>query len=330
VLDEVPGGRGDLHGVDPAGGRPGEIGAAPVADDRQRPGVRDGHGDRVQPDRQAHAELLDDHPDGRDEALPLRVGLRPGQQQERRAGRVVQQVDGQLGVGVALPVVAGEDHRGPAGAVVEQLVDVEGDDAPAAVLEQQVLAGEALGRAGVDEAVEGLDQHRARQVGQVGLDLEQLARVQLLHGVRLPGAGSCVGPTRRSGRVVPREGASPGEAEVGAVRPGEVAVALEPAQRHLDTVSLGGEVEQQGGDALELRAGRLHGGHQLVEAGLRGLGLRQPAEGGRRPTVEGGRQLDDVGADGDDLVEHGQQPGEDLPRLRLGEQRHRSTVRSLR
>jgi Xaa-Pro aminopeptidase len=88
-----------------------QLGSGRVADHAERPGVRHPHGDAVEPDHQAAAEPGRDRLDGRREQLPLVVGLGPGQQQERRARRVVQQPHGQLGRLVLLPVVGGVDHR---------------------------------------------------------------------------------------------------------------------------------------------------------------------------------------------------------------------------
>ena len=58
--------------------------------------------------------------------LPAVVGLGTVEQQVRRAAAVVQQPDDQARRVVGLVVVAHERHRGPPGAVVVELVDVEG------------------------------------------------------------------------------------------------------------------------------------------------------------------------------------------------------------
>ena len=52
---------------------------------------------------------------------------------------------------------------------------------------QQVLAGQPLAGAGVDEAVRACDQHRAAELGQIVGELVQLARVEPAHAVRLLG-----------------------------------------------------------------------------------------------------------------------------------------------
>ena len=62
----------------------------------------------------------------RAERLPAGVGLGTVEQQVRRAGRVLQQPHDQPGRVVVLVVVPHEGHRRAAGAVVVELVDVEG------------------------------------------------------------------------------------------------------------------------------------------------------------------------------------------------------------
>ncbi len=85
---------------------------------------------------------------GLDHAGPLVVGLGADEEQEGHALLVDDAVQQQARVVVAAPVVAVEDHGGPAPAVVEQLVDVEGgDDARLVRLEEVVgHAGAGCGR----------------------------------------------------------------------------------------------------------------------------------------------------------------------------------------
>src|SRR5690606_21793832 len=56
----------------------------------------------------------------------------------------------------------------------EQGVDVEGCDDPALELGQDVLAGEATSRTGVDEARQSLDHHGPAQIGHVVDELVEL------------------------------------------------------------------------------------------------------------------------------------------------------------
>jgi hypothetical protein len=87
---------------------------------------------------------------------------------------------------VADPVVLDEDHRRAAGAVVEQLVDVErGDQAVLEVL-QQMVAQQAAGSAGVDEAGECVHEHRARQRAGGVLPSRLVHDVQLVGIEHLP------------------------------------------------------------------------------------------------------------------------------------------------
>ena len=123
------------------------------------------------------------------------------------------------------------------------------------------------------------------------------------------------GAAARSGEFEPerrlRERAAAGDPEVGAVVPGELGLALEPAQQDRDTVEVGREVQQQRRQALELGAGLLDGGQRVVEAGLHGLLLGEPAERGRARRYGPPRQLGGVGPQADDLVQDGPQPGQD-------------------
>ena len=105
-----------------------------------------------------------------DEALPLQVGLRAGEQQERRPVGVAKQVHREARRLVALPVVGVEDHQRTPGAVVEQLVDVEAHHQLRLERGQEVLAREPDGVPGVDEPVERLDQHRHVEIERSKLD----------------------------------------------------------------------------------------------------------------------------------------------------------------
>jgi hypothetical protein len=152
--------------------------------------VRHGHRDGVQADGQPYAEPLDQGGDRRDEPFPLQVRLRAGEHQERCAQRVVQQVHSQAGLVVALPVVLDEDHRRAAGPVVEQLVQVEPRDHPAVQRLQQVVPGQLDRAAGVDEAGQGLDEHRAVQGRQVVGQFVEPVWVEHARGLLMTYAGS--------------------------------------------------------------------------------------------------------------------------------------------
>ena len=103
-----------------------QVGVVGVVGDRDRPGVRHRHRHRAHADDAGHAEALDDLAHRAAERLPAVVGLRPLQQEVRRPAGVLEQPDDQPRRVVRLVVVAHEGHRGPAGAVVVELVDVEG------------------------------------------------------------------------------------------------------------------------------------------------------------------------------------------------------------
>ena len=122
---------------------------------------------------------------GLDHAGPLVVGLGADEEQEGHALLVDDAVEQQARVVVAAPVVAVEDHDGPASAVVEQLVDVEGGDDARLVGLEEVVGHQSLRVAGIDESAEGDDEHRGLQLLEharrgVALELEELGRV--LHG----------------------------------------------------------------------------------------------------------------------------------------------------
>jgi hypothetical protein len=74
-------------------------------------------------------------------------------------------------------VVLDEEHHRPAGAVVEQRVDVERRDDLARQRLQEVFAGEPARRSSVDEPGERLDQHRPAQLRQVAGELVEILRI---------------------------------------------------------------------------------------------------------------------------------------------------------
>ncbi len=106
--------------------------------------------------------------------LPAVVGLRTGQDEHVVAVRSAQVADRQLGPGQrARPAVVDGEDRAP-GAIVEELVGVEGRDRGRIHVQQ---AGRGRGcAAGVDPAVEGDDEGRRHQVGRAGQSVERHRR----------------------------------------------------------------------------------------------------------------------------------------------------------
>jgi hypothetical protein len=89
------------------------------------------------------------------------------------------------------------------------------------------------------------------------------------------------------------------------VVPGQLRLALQPAQVHRHAVEIRREVDQQRRHALELYPGPSHVGQQFVEPGLGGLPFRQATDPARF-TVAGqrGGQFHDVSADDDEFIQH--------------------------
>jgi hypothetical protein len=138
--------------------------------------VRDGPRDALQPDREAHVQLLDHDDQRRDEPLPLRVRLGAGEKQERRAARVAKHVDVDRRALVALPAIGVEDDRRAPRAVVEQLVDVEARDQLRVERLAEMLPREPDPVPCVYESLERLDQHRPAQI-RLRKELDELCRV---------------------------------------------------------------------------------------------------------------------------------------------------------
>ncbi len=131
-------------------------GVVRVVGDRDGTGVRHRHRHRAHPHDQGDLEPLDDLAHRSGEGLPAVVGLRPVQQQVRRAAAVAQQPHDEAGRVVVVVVVAGEGHRRATGAVVVELVDVEGRHhrRPRRCRPRSGDGGEGGGAAGVEEPVE--------------------------------------------------------------------------------------------------------------------------------------------------------------------------------
>jgi hypothetical protein len=81
----------------------------------------------------------------------------------------VDPVDLQAGRLVVEPVLAAEGHGGPPGAVVVELVDVEGGHEFVATGRQEVLDAQADRVARVDESVQRHDERRFHQGGALAL-----------------------------------------------------------------------------------------------------------------------------------------------------------------
>jgi hypothetical protein len=128
--------------------------------------VRHRHRHGAHADHPAHAEALDDLADGAGEGLPPDVGLGTGEEQERRTAGVAHRADDQPGRLVVGVVVADEGHRGPAGAVVVQRVDVEGGHHLALRQVGQVPRGQLRGLAGVEETGEDDDEGEVTGIGE--------------------------------------------------------------------------------------------------------------------------------------------------------------------
>ena len=139
-----------------------QLGAVGVRGDRDRPRVRHRHRHRAQAHHPGDVEPLDHAAHRAGEGLPAVVGLGAVEQQVRRAAGVGEQPDDEPRGVVALVVVADERHRRSAGAVVVELVDVEGRHHAAVGAEvDEVLGGAGGGAAGVEEPVE--HQHQGQR-----------------------------------------------------------------------------------------------------------------------------------------------------------------------
>jgi hypothetical protein len=176
-----------LDVADPGGVGGDQVAAGGVGGHAGRAGVRHGHRDRVHADGHADVVALDQLGDGGDEPLPLDVRLRAGQHQEAQAGGILDLLEHQLRRLERLPVVLHEGHRGTAGPVVVELVDVEGGQHLVLEGVEQVLTGQPAGRARVDEPAEGVDEHRAVQLARTWLILGEgveLSRIEHEHPPR--------------------------------------------------------------------------------------------------------------------------------------------------
>ncbi len=144
------------------------------------PRVRNRHRYAVDPDRETHAELVDEPLHRRRHTLPLQIRLTTVHQEEPRALRVLHQVDHEPRLVVVGPVVLVEDHHRSPRTVAQQPV-------------AQVVRRELAGAPRVDESVEQVDEDRAvcagsaRQAGSdVSVEVVDVLRVEhrLLLGCR--------------------------------------------------------------------------------------------------------------------------------------------------
>ncbi len=167
----------DLEPVHQRGVAVRQPGPGPVSGNAERPGVRGAHRDAVESDREPGPHPPRQVAHAGAEALPLVVGLRPVQQQERRADRVPHQMYRQFRNVVVLPVIPGEGHRWPSGPVVDQAVHIEPGDLFMLQRAQQVRGQELACRTRVDEAVQVVQQGRSVKFRRLGADLVEVSRV---------------------------------------------------------------------------------------------------------------------------------------------------------
>src|SRR5437764_9723199 len=117
---------------------------------------------------------------------------------------------------------------------------------------------------------------------------------------RLPGVPldhGCGRSARARGWSADRIGDGPPASEtvLGLVVPAQLALALQPAEQHGVPVQFGGEVEQQGRDALQVKSLGREPAEDLAQPRLERLDLGQAAERGGGALVQRGLQLDEVG-----------------------------------
>ncbi|GAA3238517.1 hypothetical protein GCM10020256_58910 [Streptomyces thermocoprophilus] len=153
-------------------------------------------------DRQAYAEAFHDLPYGGGEPLPFDVRFGSGQQQEGRAGGVLDEPYGDLGFLVRRPAVTAEGQQRPAGAVVHEPVVVEaGDDLVGQRVEEPV-DDLVAGLARVDVSVEVVEHDKSgRLLGERHVDDGQALRLpceQTLRIKHLDRSSSCSPGATRS------------------------------------------------------------------------------------------------------------------------------------
>ncbi len=161
VLQQRLGAARDLRLLEPLREARREVEPVAVRRQADRAGVRHAHRDAVEVDREPDLEALHQLAHGAREALPLDVRLGAGEQQERRAGGVVDELEQDLRRVVGRPAVAVKDHRRAARPVVDQPVVVETGHHLRRSRLQQVVHHLAAGLPGVHEALEVLEQHQA-------------------------------------------------------------------------------------------------------------------------------------------------------------------------
>jgi hypothetical protein len=135
---------------------------------------------------QADAEPLHDLPHGRGEAFPLDVRFGAGQQQEGRAGGVLDDADVERGLVVAGPGVALEGEQRTTGPVVHEPVVVEaGHDLVGQRVEQPV-DDLVAGLARVDVSVEVVEHDKSgRLLRERHVDDGQALRLPCVQTLRI-------------------------------------------------------------------------------------------------------------------------------------------------
>ena len=216
-----------------------QLGAAAVVVDVGGPGVRHRQGHAGHGHRLGHPHRHRQVGDRADELLPAVVGLGPVQEQDVLALVVLEEVQNQFGHLRAQVAVRGEGQHGPAGAVVDERVRVEGRQAVGGQGHEQLLDGQRARVPGVHGAVEVVQENARRH----GFADRVLDAVQGRHLFLLllppscapgePGAqrDRCARCNAAGGRRVPARGASArAGAPTAAGEPGLFAVGV-PARR---------------------------------------------------------------------------------------------------
>ena len=173
--------------------------AGGVRDHPERPGVRHPGRDAEEADRGTGVEPGRDGQHGLGEQVPLVIGLRPRQQQERALALVVQQVQGQLRRVVALPAAVVVGHQRAPRPVVDQPVGVEPRHRLVREGAQQVLGEQAARSPRIDEALQVVQHRCACDVGRGRTELVEFLRIPL-HPYSFPRSARLLRPGRRGWR----------------------------------------------------------------------------------------------------------------------------------
>ncbi len=156
--------------------------------------MRNGHRDRPETDGSTDAELFGEQAHSGGELLPPQIRFHTGQQQERRAGSILDGIEVQFGSVVVREMIGLERHRRPTGPVVDQLVYIERCDQLRFQALAQVSRRQLHRVTCVGEALQAVHEDGSDTV--VGEDL-RCRKLQLVH-LRLFGHGLApFGSTRR-------------------------------------------------------------------------------------------------------------------------------------